>query len=46
MNVVMNQVPKNAGNGACFLPGRAKDLPAPMYIVREEISHFPHVYVS
>ena len=30
MNVVMNfQVPQNAGNIACFLPGRAKDLSAP-----------------
>jgi len=23
------QVPQNAGNVACFLPGRAKDLSAP-----------------
>ena len=29
MNVVMNlQVPSNAGNVACFLPGRTKDLSA------------------
>jgi len=33
VNVVMNlQVPQNAGNVACFLPGRAKDLSAPLYI--------------
>jgi len=31
VNVVMNlQVPQNAGNVACFLPGRAKDLSAPL----------------
>ena len=31
MNVVMKlQVPYNAGNVACFLPGRAKDLSAPL----------------
>ena len=30
MNVVMNlQIPLNAGNVACFLPGRARDLSAP-----------------
>jgi hypothetical protein len=32
VNVVMNlQVPQNAGNVACFFPGRAKDLSAPLY---------------
>ena len=32
VNVVMNiQVPYNARNVVCFLPGRAKDLSAPMY---------------
>jgi len=31
VNVVMNfQVSYNAGNVACFLPGRAKDLSAPL----------------
>ena len=35
MNVVMKlQVPKNAGNVACFLPGRAMELSAPLYFVR------------
>ena len=30
VNMVMNlQVPRNAGNVACFLPGRAKDISAP-----------------
>ena len=33
MNVVMNiQVPEIAGNVACFLPGRTKDLSAPLYV--------------
>ena len=33
VNVVVNfQVPKNSGNLACFLPGRAKHLSAPLYI--------------
>ena len=32
MNVIMNlQVPYNAGNVACLLPGRAKDLSALLY---------------
>ena len=32
MNVVMNlQVSENAGNVACFLSGRVKDLSAPLY---------------
>ena len=32
MNVVMNlHIPQNAGNVACFLPGRAKDLSTPLY---------------
>ena len=31
MEVVMNlQVPQNAGNVACFLSGRGKDLSAPL----------------
>ena len=31
MNAAMNlQVPQNAGNGACIVPGRAKDLSAPL----------------
>ena len=31
---VMNlQVPCNAGNVACFLPGWAKDLSTPLYFV-------------
>jgi len=34
VNVVMNlQFPYNAGNVACFLFGRAKDLSAPLYHV-------------
>jgi len=40
VNVVMNlQVPRNAGNVACFLPGRAKDLSAPLYYKRSH-EHF------
>ena len=35
VNVVVNfQVPKNSGNLACFLPGRAKDLSAPLYEIK------------
>ena len=35
MNGVMNlKVPQNAGNVACFLPGRAKDLSAPPYMAK------------
>jgi len=34
VNVVMNlQVPRNAGNVACFLPGRATDLSTPLYCI-------------
>jgi len=37
VNVVMNfQVPQNAGNVACFILGRAKDLSAPLYEFRLE----------
>jgi len=33
VNVVMNlEVPQNAGKVACFLPGQAKDLSAPLYV--------------
>ena len=39
MNVVMNpQVPYNVGNVACFLPGRAKDLSAPLYNLLQDLS--------
>jgi len=43
VNVVMNlQVPQNAGNVACFLPGRAKDLSAPLYLCTyANVSDFP-----
>jgi len=33
VNVVLNlQVPLNAGDVACFIPGRAKDLSAPLIL--------------
>jgi len=39
VNVVMNlQVSKKAGNVACFLHGRAKDLSAPLYSPRQKLS--------
>jgi len=38
VNVVMNlQVPENAGNVACFLPGWAKDLSAHLYLINSTI---------